>query len=282
MRVLSRSNHNKQDGVLFFKGDLLDASIDFVEFLQNVDVLYHCAGELHDEAVMESLHIDGTKRLLQAAIGQIGRWVQLSSVGVYGACSGVSVDETTLETPIGQYEHTKAKSDYLVQKTATKEGLDYVILRPSIVFGESMHNCSLVEMLYIIRKGLFFYVNRNANVNYVHVEDVIDALILCGESTNAIDNIYILSDSTTLKIMVDSFSRGMGAKSPSAYLPEFIVRLTVNIFGKVPKFPLTKKRLNVLTNSCRYDSCKIQKDLGFSFKKSLDKRFRQYAKNYSK
>lgn len=279
---MSRSEHKSKDGIIFFKGDLLDVSIDFFEFLENVDVLYHCAGELYQKEVMEALHVEGTKRLLEAAIGKIGRWVQLSSVGAYGVFNGVSIDESTQEKPIGTYEKTKAKSDYLLEMVAKNKGLKYVILRPSIVFGESMSNCSLLDMLFVIRKGWFFYVNRNANVNYVHVEDVVDALILCGESSKAINNIYILSDSTTLKIMVDSFSSGMGVNHPKIYFPEFLIRPVVSIFGRLPNFPLTKTRLDVLTNLHKYNSCKIQKDLDFSFKKNLDTRFREYAKNYCK
>lgn len=281
VRVLSRRDNNTNDGVIFFKGDLLDTSINFFNFLNNVDILYHCAGELHDESIMYSLHVEGTKRLLNLAIGKVGRWVQLSSVGAYGAFNGIKINEKTLEMPVGTYESTKTKADDLVRKIATKERLNYVILRPSIVFGELMPNTSLKQMLFLIKKSLFFYPNRNANVNYVHVEDVINALTLCGERRVAIGNVYILSDSVPLKKMVDSFSEGLKVKSPSLYLPAFIVYLIVNIFGGIPKFPLSKKRLEFLTNSCTYDAYKIQKELGFTFKEDLAERFKNYAQKHA-
>ena len=169
------------------------------------------------------------------------------------------------------------KSDELLQMIANESGLDYVILRPSIVFGEMMANTSLLELLNFIDKGMFFYIKNNSRINYVHIDDVIEALILCGESQKALNQIFILSDSASLKTMIESFSIAIGVNPPSLLIPEKIVRLIVKVFAKAPKFPLTENRLNFLSNTCKYDSIKIQNKLGFSFEKSLEARFREYA-----
>jgi nucleoside-diphosphate-sugar epimerase len=282
VRVFTRKSYTNSNGVIYFQGNLLDKFFDFSEFLNNVDILYHCAGELNDSNIMHSIHVDGTRRLLEASVGKIGRWVQLSSVGAYGECLGDTINEISPENPFNHYEVTKTKSDELIQSISAKNGIDYVILRPSIVFGEMMTNNSLKQLLEFIDKGLFFYIKKNSIINYVHVDDVVEALILCGESNNALNQIFILSDSVPLNTMVKSFSLALGVKQPSIYVPKGVVMFIVKIFGKIPKFPLTQNRLNALSNNCIYDSNKIKKTLGFSFKKNLEVRFREYAEYNSK
>ena len=49
-----------------------------------------------------------------------------------------------------------------------------------------MTNRSLAQMTEMIRRGLFFYVGRDALVNYFHVDDVVAALLLCGEREEAL------------------------------------------------------------------------------------------------
>ncbi|MFN3228211.1 MAG: NAD-dependent epimerase/dehydratase family protein, partial [Hyphomicrobiales bacterium] len=68
-----------------FHADLTDPHSCLGPFLNGVDTLYHCAGELRDPKAMRALHVDGTGRLIDAATSAgIKCWVQLSSVGAYG------------------------------------------------------------------------------------------------------------------------------------------------------------------------------------------------------
>jgi len=277
VRVLSRHPQKDTEGVRYFQGDLTSSTCELSQFVEGVDVLYHCAGELYDESKMEDLHVNGIKRLLLAADGRVGRWVQLSSVGAYGSCRNGTVTEETRENPIGVYEFTKTQSDQLVRETSVKGGMEYSILRPSIVFGESMTNQSLAQMCKMIQRGLFFYIGRNAVVNYVHVADVVNALMLCGQLAEAKDKTYILSDAVSLESMAASISKGMGVRPPSVRLSESIARFLSNSIGKIPGFPLTESRVNALTSRCCYDSSAIQKELGVSFQTSLEEAFYNYA-----
>jgi nucleoside-diphosphate-sugar epimerase len=118
VRVLSRRSSNQTgfpDAVKVYSVDLVSAgnSASLSHFVEGADVVYHCAGEINDASRMRSLHIDGTRKLIQAASGNIGHWVQLSSVGAYGPCRRGVVTEETLLRPSGVYETSKAKSDQL-------------------------------------------------------------------------------------------------------------------------------------------------------------------------
>ena len=278
VRLLSRSHQNTNNNLNVIIGDLQNDQFDFTKFVNNADVLYHCAGELRDESRMESLHVFGTERLVNAAAGRVGRWVQLSSVGAYGKQRYGHVNETTLEDPVGVYEVTKTQSDHIVIKTAESAGMEYVILRPSIVFGEGMTNRSLYQMVEMIRRRLFFYIGKpGAIMNYIHVTDVVSALLMCGLNANANKNTYILSDNIELEEMVMAISQGLDIQSPSIRLPEWFVRLVIKVLQPVPKFPLSESRVDALTGRAYYDSTKIMDELNYHNSVTLVEAFREFA-----
>jgi nucleoside-diphosphate-sugar epimerase len=129
-------------------------------FVDGADVLYHCAGEVRNMGFMEMVHVEGTRRLVDAAAGRIGRWVQLSSVGAYGKQRGGVVMEESVLNPCGTYEVTKVKSDSLAASGAANGAFDYVIVRPSNVYGVEMSNRSLFSLISMIQRGLFFLSAR--------------------------------------------------------------------------------------------------------------------------
>ena len=278
VRLLTRKSQHKTNKIELFVGDLQNQDTDLTAFVNNADILYHCAGELYDEKLMQGLHVFGTERLVKAAEGRIGRWVQLSSVGAYGKQRNGRVDETTNEEPIGTYEETKTQSDHIVKAAAEKAGMEYTILRPSIVFGEGMTNRSLFQMIDMIRRRLFFYIGKpGALMNYIHVKDVIQALLLCGHDEEANNNIFILSDSIKLEEMVATVSQALGVRQPHLRIPEWFVRSLTRLFHKAPGFPLTENRIDALTGRALYDSTKIKQKLGFEYSVTLMDAFREFA-----
>ncbi len=67
---------------------------------------------------MRAVNLQGTGALVAAAAGRIGRWVQLSSAGVYGRYRDGVVSEKTPVTPQGEDETSKAQADQLVIEAA--------------------------------------------------------------------------------------------------------------------------------------------------------------------
>ena len=211
---------------------------------------------------------------MHASQGQVGRWVQLSSTGVYGPYRFGVVTEKSPERPSGVYEQTKAEADKIVKRS----GIPYVILRPTNVFGQTMRNQSLSQLLEMVRKGFFFYIGEvGALVNYVNVKDVVDALVMCGIDDSALGNTYILSQTTEVEQMVESFSSGLDIESKPFRLPDLLIRQLTRVFGWIPGFPLTVSRIDALTGYCRYSSKKIRKELGYVYSSTLMEQFKSLA-----
>ncbi len=234
-------------------------------FVQGADVLYHCAAELRDAAAMEKTNVTGTANLLRAATGEIGRWVQLSSTGVYGAVRHGVVREDADIRPGNAYERSKAAADALVQAAAAQRQLSCVLLRPSNVYGADMPNQSLFQLIRMIAKGLFFFIGpRGAMANYVHVENVVDAMLACAHATlPANGRAYIVSDHRPLEAFAGIIAAHLGKPAPRMRLPEMPVRALAAACGWLPGVPLKTSRIDALTNRTVYCTDRIEVELGY-------------------
>lgn len=263
VRVLTRSGlRSPDDGSRqVFHGDLASGTGDMVPFVDGADVLYHCAAELSDATRMQAVHVQGTRRLLDAARGRAGRWVQLSSVGAYGPRRAGEVTEANPDQPLGPYETTKAAADLLVEREL---GLEYSILRPSNVFGTAMTNRSLWQWIAMIDRGLFAYVGRpGASANYLHVDNVVDALMRCATSSKAVGRTYIVSDFRPMEQFVGAIATALGRRPPHIRVPEIVARGVAAVGGVVPGVPLTRSRVDALSTRVTYSTERITSELSY-------------------
>ena len=273
MRVLSRrapEDVGLPNSVNWYRGDL-SMRAELLAFVASADVLYHCAGEIRNAHLMESLHVEGTKRLLDVATGRIRRWVQLSSIGVYGQVQNGVVTEQNPHRPVGMYETTKKLSDDLVEIAGKGGAFEWTILRPSIVFGEGMPNQSLFQMIKVIDHGQFFFIGKlGASANYIYVDNVIHALSCCALLPQAAGKVFNLSDYATLEIFVSMISNELNKNVPRARVPKWIAR-TISRIGPLlfQRFPLTESRVEALTGRSICSIDHIQKELGYQHEVSM-------------
>lgn len=286
VRLLSRYPKRESklpETVKHYKGDLTEKSYELIDFVDGIDILYHCAGEINDQGKMHSVNVTGTRNLCEAASGKIGHLVQLSSVGVYGFHSGGIITEETPLNPVGTYEVTKAESDQLVINASNEGTFSYSILRPSNVYGPEMSNQSLFKMISMIKKGLFFFIGKpGAILNYIHVDNVVDALVRCGNLPAAKNRIYNLSDSCTIENFVSIIAEELHRPKPTLRLPEKLICRMSDLFTWAPWFPLTKTRLNALTGRIQYSCRKIHEELFYTYRIKIDEGIRQLAREWAR
>lgn len=262
-------------GVSIRQADLA-AGTGVAGLADGVTRIFHCAGEIRNVAAMHALHVDGTARLL-GAISDRGvsgiHWVQLSSVGAYGPAAAPGavrrVDEETEERPAGEYETTKTKSDGLVREAAAEGLITFAMLRPSGVIGASMSNASLHGLIAMIRRGWFFHVGpEGAIANYVHVDDVVEGLLLCARHPAAAGRHFNLSSDCAWVALADEIAAIAGVKRPRLRVPAAPVRAIAHAASAL-RLPLTPARVNALMNRTRYPPDRIQSILGFRFSRPM-------------
>ncbi len=273
VRILSRRDFDSKkipSNVQIFNFDLSEANLP-IGFVKNADVLYHCAAETKDADKMDSTNFAGTDNLIQLSKGMIGRWVQLSSVGVYGPHRLGVVTEDSLENPSNVYEISKKKADDLVREAQVAGAFDAVLLRPSIVYGKDMTNQSIYKLIETINRGLFFYIgSKGAQANYVHVEDVVEALIECGILNEAKNKVFNISNGGTIEELVEVIVSALGCRRPLLRLPEGLIRFIASVLSVLPNFPLSMSRVEALSSYAQYPANKIRNELGFIPKVTLN------------
>lgn len=240
------------------------------DFFAGIDVFYHCAAELKDAPRMQATNVEGTRQLASAATGHIRRWVQLSSVGVFGPVRAGEVTEESSFAPSNPYEVSKLAADRLVEEAAARGAFELVTLRPSIVFGASMPNRSLAQLAQAVRRGLFFYVGApGASANYVHVDGVVDALVRCARTPAAAGRSYVLSDYLPVESFIGAMADALNVRAPRRRVPEWVVRGLARATSRLPKNPLTEGRVDALTTRVTYPSRRIAAELGYVHPVSL-------------
>ncbi len=266
VRVLTRDATKWASSEFFetFTGDLLGTQ-DWSGFVAGVDVVIHAAAEIRNPDLMMGVNVKGPEKLLRAAVkAGVRRWVQLSSVGAYGAVFSGWVDESCPERPVGPYEKTKTLFDRLLRNVSQQTGLQLCIVRPSNVYGPGMANQSLFQMMRMIGRGWFAHVGpTGASANYVHVDDVVSALLLCATSPHASNKTYNVSDWTTMENLVQAMSRAMKVAAPDRRLPLGITLLLARALQWIPHWPLTTGRVHALSGRSRYSTKAIEQDLGW-------------------
>ena len=238
--------------------------------------MLHCAGEIRQPSLMHALHVDGMQRLLdeaQAHFLRTGRrlhWVQLSSVGAYGPAPGRAdlprqITEDSPSAPVGVYEVSKTQADQLlIDFAASQPLLSYTILRPSIVIGSDMPNQSVRSLIRSIRQGWFFYIGTTPAVaTYIHVDDVVEALLLCVTEAAARGQIFNLSNDCLLTDIVVAIARHHGRQPPTLHVPQWPLRLALRLFGSWLKLPLSLSRIDAMVRRTHYPHQKILRQLGF-------------------
>lgn len=277
LRMVSRRALPVSVGTDCFQADLADPASSLEGIFDDVDVMLHCAGEVREQQLMLALHVGGMQHLLDqlrqhfARTGRPLHWVQLSSVGAYGPPPGRAdmpreITEDSPSAAAGVYEVSKTLADQLlIDFAATEPLLSYTILRPSIVIGRDMPNQSVRSLIEVVRKGWFFYIGTGSAVaTYVHVDDVVAALLLCAKEPAARGQIFNLSNDCLLSDIVEAIARAHGLPPPVLHLPQWLLRLVVRIFGRLIKLPLSLDRIDAMVKRTRYPIRKIVDTLGFS------------------
>jgi nucleoside-diphosphate-sugar epimerase len=189
--------------------------------------------------------VEATRKLLDLAknhficYGTKIHWIQLSSVGAYGMgnegdYSIRRITESSPHSPDNMYERTKTLADELILEAGLCGYINYTILRPSAVFGIKMPNNSLRQLVKVVKSRYFFYIGDGDGIlNYIHVDDVCNAIIKCLFNEAAKNQIFNLSNDCTQKDLITSIARLSGIQSPNLHINRTFLLLLVKILDSV-------------------------------------------------
>ena len=269
----------EQMGVEIFRGNL--TAPDSLEGAAHaMDIVFHLAARTLDWGTrkqFEVVMVDGTRNLLEASQGQIGRFVYCSSVAAYGFGRNLAgFDEEAERKECGiPYCDTKIMAEDLVASYCRARRLDYTIVRPANVFGPG--SVWVKEVLDAFRRGPFPLIDKGrAPGAFVYIDNLVDGLILAGLSDIAIGKTYLFRDD--YPITWAEYLKTLGSwigKAPTGGMPFWLAWALGACFEKllVPlgiRPPLTRLVAGVMGRDLSVDPSLDRQELGWESRVSQD------------
>ena len=243
--------------------------------VSGVDTVYHLAAMTDDARtapkdidVFHRINLTGTTRLFNAAArAGVKRFVYLSSIKAMGTGGGEKLDENSPADPVTPYGRSKkAAEDHVLAG-----GIAHVTaLRSTPVYGPGSKG-NLTRMIGAVSRGMFPPVPSVGNArSMVHVEDLARALILASEKDESNRRVYLVSDGLeySTREMYEWICEELGREVPSWSIPLPVLRVFARVgdgIGWASRRPFVFNSLTMdrLLGSARYDSTRIQTELGF-------------------
>lgn len=252
----------------------MDALLADPKQLESTDVLVHAAAIRHrhgrDASSYRASNVDLVEALLRAAAGRVRRFVLVSSVGVYGFPKTLPINERTPFAPRTLYSETKVAAEGIVTRLAPQLGLDYTIVRPTIIYGPGDTNGMLDKLAGMLRARRYLLVGDGRNtLHHTYVDDVVRGIYALAESDAAKNDHFILAgpETTTLRRLGEQVAEAIGVSVPPFRVPLVLARAIASGVDAAARRrivfhdrepPINNEKLDVMTVSIAFDNAKVR------------------------
>jgi nucleoside-diphosphate-sugar epimerase len=160
-------------------------TVDYVIGQNAVDVIVHCASFPRQKVVNANpaagadVMMRGLINMLESAKKhKVKRFVYISSSMVYGDFEDQVLEDDPC-APQGQYGIMKLAGEWLVKDYARRTGMEYVIIRPSAVYGPLDVEDRVVAkfMLQAMRGGVLRVNGAAETLDFTYVDDAADGIV---------------------------------------------------------------------------------------------------------
>lgn len=185
----------------------IDGTTDWSHVLNGVDVIVHLAARVHQmkDRGMKFLkdyqvtNVQGTQRLAECAIKTVKRFVYLSTIKVYG--------EKTIDMPfyaddqprpLDAYSVSKLQGEQILQQTAKRTGMEWVIIRTPLVYGAGVKG-NFAKLIRLAKSWLPLPLRSlKKKRSFVSIQNLCHFMTCCLEDSRAEREILLVSDGEDL------------------------------------------------------------------------------------
>lgn len=256
--IVSRNQQSK------YKTIVCDLESDILpeNSLKGIDVVFHLAGLAHDSSNLKekyyNLNVKATIQLAKlAAKSGVKKFIFISSI----KASNVDLKNNTHES----YGKTKRDAEIQLIAISNNSNLKVSIIRPSLVYGPSVKG-NLNLMLSGIKSGWFPPLPETYNrKSLVHVDDLINAIILVAKDNSANNKTLIVSDgnSYSAREIYETLCIACGKSIPKWHLPTYFFVILTFLNQKMGY------KVNKLFGDDYYPTSDAIINMGYTPKKSL-------------
>ncbi|WP_430812657.1 MULTISPECIES: NAD-dependent epimerase/dehydratase family protein [unclassified Carboxylicivirga] len=266
-QLFKHYNNDHFASVQWVKGDLLDY-FSLRQALEGVDTVYHCAAMVSfkpaDRQTMFTANVEGTANLVNAAIDAgVARFCHVSSIATLGKSSnGHPIDERSFwqnDDNHSVYSQSKFRAEMEVWR-GTKEGLNAIIVNPSVILGPCLDEKSSGQLLNTLSKNMLFYTG--GGTGFVDVRNVVEAMIGLTASDAHNERFIVNGHNLSYHELMNIAARIFQVKAPSIKANRLLTgiawrieRLQYMLWRKAPK--MTKETARSSQNRALYSTEKL-------------------------
>jgi UDP-glucose 4-epimerase len=212
----------------------IGAHTDWSSALAGCTEVIHLAARVHQMRdagntidLYRKVNVEGTRKLLSDAIAQpIKRFVFVSTIKVLGEHTNTPWDPQTSPNPQCPYSLSKLEAEVLVKQMCEQAGIEWVIVRPPLVYG-SFAKGNIPRLVKLIHRTPFLPLggieNRRSMVN---VNNLANLLLTCASHPKANHHIFHVSDNEhrSTSDLIEDCAYAMHKKLRMFSCPSWIAR----------------------------------------------------------
>jgi nucleoside-diphosphate-sugar epimerase len=183
--------------------------IDYIVEKEQPNVIIHCASFPRQKVVNANpahgadVMMRGLINLLESAKKHgVERFVYISSSMVYGDFEDQVLEDDEC-APQGQYGIMKLSGEWLVKDYARRTGMEYVIIRPSAVYGPlDVEDRVVAKFMLSAMRGNTLRVNgASETLDFTYVDDAADGIVAAATRIMAKNNTYNITKSHSVTLL---------------------------------------------------------------------------------
>ena len=244
---------------------------DWVFNLANIYTLW-----MPDKRAYHEINVEGTRNVMECAL-QLGvsKVIHVSTVAIWAKSGQSPFNEETPISPVqvSEYARSKYEGDLIAREYHEKRGLPLVMIYPGNVLGEGDNKPTGQFVNDIIRGKQPVNGFTDTVFTFVHVRDVVEAIIKAAEKPdNFGENYLVANQQLPWGELAKMSSEISGARLPRLTLPgplamatAALLTVVANVIKKPPLWGLSLDAARTLSASLRADGSKAQRELGIAY-----------------
>lgn len=248
------------------KGDILKPET-YSDAMQGLDAVIHLVGIIREYpgkgVTFENMHHKATVNIVDCALKNgIERFVHMSANG-------------TREDAVSDYHKTKYSAELYVKKS----GLTYTILRPSVVYGPGDMFINMLNNFMKLTPVFSYFGSGGYRMQPVSVYEVAEIFVNSLVNSKSFNKTYTVCGKNVLtyKDILKLIMEVTGRKRILFPIPEPVIKVLVDLFGKTTWFPITTDQFTMLLEGNVCNNSDAFKDMNVQMR-NIEDVLREYLK----
>lgn len=223
----------------------IDGATDWSALCAVCDCVVHLAARVHvmQDAAADPLaefrrvNVDGTLNLArQAAAAGVRRFVFVSSIKVNGESTLAGRPFTAADAPApgDPYGQSKLEAELALRRLAEVTGMEFVIIRPPLVYGPGVR-ANFAALMGAVTRGIPLPLGAIQNRrSLVALANLVDLISVCLTHPQAKNQLFLVSDGEDVSTpeLIRRMAQALGRPARLLPVPPCLLRLGAVLFGR--------------------------------------------------